>query len=75
MGFVEGETGYGTETCVMGDVDGTEEVSIEVEEPLDIKEEVIIKVEDSIDIKEEIPEAITFLPVKMEDEVRLWGCM
>jgi hypothetical protein len=39
---VEGETGYCSETCVTGDVDGTEEVSIKVEEAIDIKEEVSI---------------------------------
>jgi hypothetical protein len=53
MGFVEGETGYYSETC---DVDGIEEVSI--------------KVEETIDIKEEIPEAVTLPPVKPKCEVR-----
>jgi hypothetical protein len=38
-------------TC---DVDGTEEISINVEQP--------------IDIKDEIPEAITFPPIKNEHE-------
>jgi hypothetical protein len=59
VGFVEGETGYCSETCVTGDVDGTEEFSIEVEE--------------AIDIKDEIPEAITCPTITTEHEVRLWG--
>ena len=58
MGFVEGETGSCIETCVMCDVDGTEEVSI--------------KVEEALDITKEIPEAISFPPIKTEEEVRLW---
>jgi hypothetical protein len=70
MGFVEGETGYRSETCVMCDVDGTEEFSIEVEDPLDIKEEVSIKVEEAIDIKDGIPEVTTFQPINTEHEVR-----
>ena len=57
MGFVEGGTGSCSETCVECDVDGTEEVSI--------------KVEEVIDIKDEIPEAITSPPIKTENEVRL----
>jgi hypothetical protein len=56
VGFVEGETGYCSETCVTCDVDGTEEVSIKVEDNIDIKEEVNIKVEEAIDIKDEFPE-------------------
>ena len=59
MCFVEGETGSCSETCVTCDVGGTEEVSI--------------KVEEDIDIKDEIPEAISFPPIKTEHEVRLWG--
>ncbi len=59
MCFVDGETGSCSETCVTCDVDGTEEVSI--------------KVEEEIDIKDEIPEAISFPPIKTENEVRLWG--
>jgi hypothetical protein len=55
----------------MCDVDGTEEVSIEFEDNIDIKEEVSIKVEEAIDIKDEIPEAISFPPIKTEQEVRL----
>ena len=72
MGFVEGETGSCSEICVTCDVDGTEDVSIEVEEAIDIKEEVSIKVEGAINIKDEIPEAISFAPIKTEHEVRLW---
>ena len=56
---MEGETGSCSETCVMCAVDGTEEVSI--------------KVEDELDIKDEIPEAITSPSVKTEHEVRFWG--
>jgi hypothetical protein len=52
-------------------VGGTEEVVIKVEEAIDIKDEVCIKVEEAVDIKDEIPEAITFPPVKTEQEVRL----
>ncbi len=48
MGFVDDETGSCSETCVTCDVDGTEEVSINVEE--------------DIDIKNEMPEAIKFPP-------------
>jgi hypothetical protein len=54
MGFAEGETGYGSETCVTGDVGGTGEDSITVEEAVGIKDEVCIKVEETIDIKDEI---------------------
>ena len=59
MGFVEGETGSCVETRVECDVDGTEEVSI--------------KVEEAVDIKDEIPEAMIFPSIKTEHEVRLWG--
>jgi len=59
MGCVEGETGSCSETCVKCDVDGTEKVSI--------------KVEEAVDIKDEIPEAITFPSIKTENEVRLQG--
>ena len=59
VGFLEGETGSCSDTFVTCDVDGTEEVSI--------------KVEEAIDIKDEIPEAITFPSIKTEHEVRLWG--
>jgi hypothetical protein len=71
VGFVEGETGYCSETCIMCDVGGTGEVSIDIEDPLDIKEEVSIKVEETIDIKEETLEAIIFPPMKTDNEVRL----
>ena len=57
LGFVDGETGSCSETRVTCDVDGTEEVSI--------------KVEETIDIKDEMPEAISFPPIKTEHEVRL----
>jgi hypothetical protein len=72
VGFVEGGTGSFSEKCVTCDVDGTEEVSINVEETLDVKEEVNIKVEEAVDIKDEIPEALIFPPIKTEQEVRLW---
>jgi hypothetical protein len=54
---VEGETGSCSQTVVKCDVDGTEEVSI--------------KVEESIDIKDEIPEAVSVPSVETEEEVRL----
>jgi hypothetical protein len=72
MDFVEGETGYCSETCVTCDVDGTEEVSIKVEEAIDIKEEVSIKFE-AIYIKDEILDSTVFPQIKTEHEVRLWG--
>jgi hypothetical protein len=56
---VDGEIGSYSETCVMCDDNGTEEVSV--------------KVEDAIDIKDEIPEGVPFPPVKTEEEVRVWG--
>ena len=59
MGFVDSESGSCSETCVTCDGDGTEEVSINVEE--------------DIDMKNEMPEAIKFPPIKTENEVRLWG--
>ena len=71
--LVEGETGSCSETCVMCDVDGTEAVSIKVEDAIGIKEEISFKVEEAIDIKDEISEAISFAPIKTEHEVRLWG--
>jgi hypothetical protein len=73
MGVVEGETGSCSETCVMCEVDGPEEVRIDVEDTIDIKEEVSIKVEEAIDKKVEIPEALSFPTIKTEHEVRLWG--
>jgi hypothetical protein len=36
-------------------------------------EEVNIKVEDPIDIKDEIPEPASFIPIKIEHEVRICG--
>jgi len=72
MGFVEGETGSCSETCVTCDIDGTEEVSIKVEEPIDVKEEVSIKVEEPFDIEVEIPEFVSVPSIKTEHEVRLW---
>jgi len=47
VGFVEGETALCNEADVNCD-------------PLEIKEEVSIKVEDAIDIKDEIPEIVGF---------------
>ena len=55
--FVEGGTLSCSETCVTCDDGGTEEVGINVEE--------------AIDIKDEMPEAISFPPIKTENEVRL----
>jgi len=59
MDSVKSETGSCSETCVMCDTDGTEEVAI--------------KVEETIDTRSEIPRAITFSEIKTESEVRLWG--
>ena len=59
LGFVDCGTGSYSETCVTCDVDGTEEVSI--------------KVEEAIDIKNELPEAIKCPPIKTEIEVRFRG--
>ena len=59
VGCVEGETGSCSETCVSCAIDGTEEVSIKVEEELDIKDE--------------ISEAIISPSIKTEHEVRLQG--
>ena len=56
---VESETGSYSGTGVACNVDGMEEVSI--------------KLEEAIDIKDEIPEAVPFPPIKTELEVRLWG--
>jgi hypothetical protein len=54
MDFVEGETGSCSETCALF-------------------EEVSIKVEEAIDLKDEIPEATSFPPMKTEHEVWLLG--
>jgi hypothetical protein len=59
MDCVEGETGSCSATCVMCDADGTDGVSI--------------KVENAIDKEDEIPEAISFPEIKTEPEVMLWG--
>jgi hypothetical protein len=59
MDCVEGETGSCSATCVTCDADGTDGVSI--------------KVEDAIDIRDEIAEAISFPEIKTEPEVMLWG--
>jgi len=58
MDFVECETGSCSETC---DVDGTEEVGIEVAEAIYIKDEIV--------------EATALPPIKTELEVRLLGCV
>jgi hypothetical protein len=73
MVFVEGETGYCSETWLTCDVDGTADVSITAEDAIDIKEEVSIKLQEAIDIKDEMPEATSYPPIKTEHEVRLWG--
>ena len=73
MCCAEGETVSCSETCVTCDFDANDDVSIKVEEVIDIKEEVSIKVEEAIDIKDEIPEAGTFPSIRPEQEVRLWG--
>jgi hypothetical protein len=59
MDFVEGETGSCSETSVTFDVDRFEEVSI--------------KVEETVDIKDEITEDTSFPPINTEHEVRLRG--
>jgi hypothetical protein len=61
MGFVEGETGSCNETCVTCDGDGTEEVSIKVEESIGMKVGSSIEIEEAKNIKDEFP------------EVSLWG--
>ena len=57
--ILEGVIGSYSQICVPGDDDGTEEVSIQVEQ--------------ATGIKEEIPEPITSPPIETEQEVRLWG--
>ena len=54
MDIVEGETGNCSGTGVMCDDDGTEEVSMKVEDAIDVKEEFSIEVVDTVDIKDEI---------------------
>jgi len=73
MCCVEGETVSCSETCITCDFDATDDVSINVEETVDIKEEISIKVQEAVDIKDEIPEAIIFPPIKTEHEVSLCG--
>ena len=63
---LEGEISSYSKTGVIWDDNGTEEVSIKVEDAVDIKEEFSIKVEEAIDIKDEIP------PMETEQVVRLW---
>ena len=83
---MEGETANCSGTAVTCDGVGAEEVSVRVEDAINIKEESCItvegaidikegfsiKVEDAEDIKDEIPEPITFTTIKNEYEVRLW---
>jgi hypothetical protein len=59
VGFVGGETGYCSETCVTGGFGGTGEGSVGVEE--------------AIDVKDEMPEFVIFPLLTTEQEVRLWG--
>jgi hypothetical protein len=70
---VEGAAGSCIETGVRCDVYGSEEVSIKVEEALDVKAVVSIKVEEAIDTRDEIPEFVSVPSIKTEHEVRLWG--
>jgi hypothetical protein len=72
VGFVGGETGYCSETCVTGGVGGTGEGSVMAEDAVEIKEEVSVKFE-AIYIKDEIAETATCPPVKTDHEVRLGG--
>jgi len=58
MDCVQGETGSCSETCVMCDADGSEEVGI--------------KVEEAIDTRGEIPQAVMYAEIKTECEVRVW---
>jgi len=59
VGCVEGETDCCREARVTCDGNGTEKIDI--------------KIEEAIDVEDEIPEAISFPPIKSENEVRLWG--
>jgi hypothetical protein len=61
MDFVDGESASCSYTCVASSVDGTEEVSI--------------KVEEDMEIKDEFPEAISFPPINTENVVRLKVCV
>jgi hypothetical protein len=67
---VESETGYCSEPCVTGGVGGTGEVSVKVEDAIDVKEKGSIQFE-SVYVKDEIPGTTTFPPIKTEQEVRL----
>jgi len=73
MDVVEVETANCSRTGVTCDDDGPEEFSMKFEDTIDIKEEYSILVEDAVGIKDGYPEAITFTPVKTEQEVSLWG--
>jgi hypothetical protein len=54
----------------MCDVDGAEEVSIKVEDAIDIKEEVGIKFE-AVYIKDEVPEATALSSLMPDNEVKI----
>jgi len=72
MDVVEGETGNCSGAGVTCGGDGAVDVTIKVEDAIDIKAEVCIKVEETIDIKDESLEATSFQPIRTEQEVRLW---
>jgi hypothetical protein len=59
VGFVGGETGYCSESCVTLDGDGTGEDCVKFEDPLHIKDE--------------ISQAASFPETETEHEVRFWG--
>jgi hypothetical protein len=73
VGFVEGDTGYCSETCVTGGVGGTGEGSVKFEDPIDVMEQVSIEVEEAVDVNDEIPEFVVIPLITTEHEVRLWG--
>ena len=54
MDVMEGETGNCSGAGVTCDDDGTDEVSMKVEDAIDVKEEFSIEVVDTVDIKDEI---------------------
>jgi hypothetical protein len=64
IGSVEGGNG-----CCHG-TDGAEEVSIKVEDAIDINEEVGIKFE-AVYIKDEVPEATALSSLMTENEVKI----
>ena len=68
---IEGETYSGS--CVTRDDDGSEEVTINFEDAVDIKKEVTIKIENAIDITDEFPEDIPIPPIETKQEVRICG--